>query len=464
MKKGFIENNYQELLDIFNCMAVGIYITDNKGVTILVNDESCKRGGLSREEVMGRSMPDLVKEGFIEESISLKVLDSGESVTIVQNLGDGGKVLASGTPMYFDGELQYVITTERDITEVYILRELMEKIEIESEKYKKEIEYFKKQTQNNKPPLIAYDPKSKAVVNQIMRISKLDTTVLLTGESGVGKEVYANLIYESSARNDKPFIKVNCAAIAESLLESELFGYEKGSFTGAEKLGKAGYFEAANGGTIFLDEIAEFPLHLQSTLLRAIQEKEIIRIGANKAIPVDVRIIAATNTDLNKAVDEEKFRKDLFYRLSVMPIEIPSLRERKGDIAPLAIHFTNKFCEKHKIEKKIENSAIDELENYDWPGNIRELQNIIERSVISFDGYHINKFQVRKLLYPKNILGDSTLVSVNDEGLIEVLKKYEKELIIDALEKNKNASEAAKFLKISKSTMTRRMQAHNIKI
>lgn len=222
--------------------------------------------------------------------------------------------------------------------------------------------------------MIAEDLETKKLAEKAMRVAKLDTTVLLTGESGTGKEVFANFIYQNSGRVGKPFIKVNCAAIPENLIESELFGYEKGAFSGADKNGKIGLFEMANHGTLFLDEVGEIPIHLQSKLLRSIQEKEIMRVGGIKTIPVDIRFIAATNCDLKEAVSNGTFRRDLYYRLNVMPIELSPLKGRKKDIEALCIYFVDKFNVDYKMNKMISAEAMNVLQEFDWPGNIRELE------------------------------------------------------------------------------------------
>ena len=371
MYKKFINGNYNEILDVLNCLKVGVYITDGKGKTMLLNDESCRTGGLTREETLGKTMRELEEEGFVENSVTLKVLESGHKEDIIQNLGDGGKVFVTGIPLYYNGKIELVVCTERDITETFTLKELLEKSSKDSEKTKREIEYLKKQNIVMWGNIIAEDDGTKRLVEKALRVAALDTTVLLTGESGTGKEVYANFIYQNSSRVGKPFIKVNCAAIPENLIESELFGYEGGAFTGADKNGKIGLFEMANNGTLFLDEIGEMPIHLQSKLLRAIQEKEVMRVGGTQTIPVDIRLITATNRDLKKAVEEGMFRQDLYYRLNIMPIEITPLRGRKKDIKALALHFVEQFNKTYKMNKIITDSAVETLQNYNWPGNIR---------------------------------------------------------------------------------------------
>lgn len=462
MYKKFINGNYNEILDVLNCLKVGVYITDGKGKTMLLNDESCRTGGLTREETLGKTMRELEEEGFVENSVTLKVLESGHKEDIIQNLGDGGKVFVTGIPLYYNGKIELVVCTERDITETFTLKELLEKSSKDSEKTKREIEYLKKQNIVMWGNIIAEDDGTKRLVEKALRVAALDTTVLLTGESGTGKEVYANFIYQNSSRVGKPFIKVNCAAIPENLIESELFGYESGAFTGADKNGKIGLFEMANNGTLFLDEIGEMPIHLQSKLLRAIQEKEVMRVGGTQTIPVDIRLITATNRDLKKAVEEGMFRQDLYYRLNIMPIEITPLRGRKKDIKALALHFVEQFNKTYKMNKIITDSAVETLQNYNWPGNIRELENILERIMISFDGETITKFQVEKAIgiQENPVLHEE--ITFGENSIQEMLDSYEKQILEEALAKYGRASDVARALRINKSTLSRRMKKYGL--
>lgn len=462
MYKKFIKGNYNEILDVLNCLKVGVYITDGKGKTMLLNDESCRTGGLTREETLGKTMRELEVEGFVENSVTLKVLESGHKEDIIQNLGDGGKVFVTGIPLYYNGKIELVVCTERDITETFTLKELLEKSSKDSEKTKREIEYLKKQNIVMWGNIIAEDDGTKRQVEKALRVAALDTTVLLTGESGTGKEVYANFIYQNSSRVGKPFIKVNCAAIPENLIESELFGYEGGAFTGADRNGKIGLFEMANNGTLFLDEIGEMPIHLQSKLLRAIQEKEVMRVGGTHTIPVDIRLITATNRDLKKAVEEGLFRQDLYYRLNIMPIEITPLRGRKKDIKALALHFVEQFNKTYKMNKIITDSAVETLQNYNWSGNIRELENILERIMISFDGETITKFQVEKAIgiQEKPVLHEE--ITFGENSIQEMLDSYEKQILEEALAKYGRASDVARALRINKSTLSRRMKKYGL--
>ncbi len=311
----------------------------------------------------------------------------------------------------------------------------------------------------------------------IDKVSKSDSTILITGESGTGKELVAKAIYKNSKRKDKLFIPINCGAIPEDLIESELFGYSKGAFTGATT-NKIGKIQAANEGTVFLDEIGEMPLNLQVKILRLLQEREIQPVGANKPVKVDIRIIAATNKNLEKLVEEKKFREDLFYRLNVIPIHIPPLRERKEDIPLLVDYFFKKFRDKYEKNDEIEgfsDEAIILLENYDWPGNVRELENVIERIVVLKEGGTILPYDLPSKFFQNEFFNDITppndkeylnsLIKLSDEGinLKEVIDNLETNLIMQALEKAGGVKEkAAKLLNIKRTTLIEKLKRKNL--
>ena len=462
MYKKFVEKNYKELLDILNCLKVGVYIKDGNGKTLLLNDESCKTGGLERSETVGKNMRELERMGFIEESVSLKTIESGKEEMIIQNLGDGDKVYVTGTPLKSDKGIDVVVCTERDITETLTLKELLEEKNKDNAKIKDEIEYLRKQNIVMWGNMIAEDFETKLLAEKATRVAKLDATVLLTGDSGTGKEVFANFIYQNSGRAGKPFIKVNCAAIPENLMESELFGYEKGAFSGADKNGKAGLFEMANHGTLFLDEVGEIPIHLQSKLLRAIQEREIMHVGGTKTIPVDIRFIAATNRDLKEAVRNGTFRGDLYYRLNVMPIELMPLKGRKKDIKALVDYFTEKFNVTYKLSKVVSPEAMEVLKDFDWPGNIRELENVIERLMISSDDEVITKRQTERAIGVPTDLSGADLSGIEGRSLEELMDAYEKSILESMLAKYKRASEVGRALNVNKSTLSRRMKKYGL--
>ena len=462
MYRQFIEDNYDKMSEILNCLKIGVYITDGEGNTLLLNDESCKTGGLTREETVGKNMRQLETQGFIEESVSLEVMKSGKEEAMIQNLGDGDKVYVTGVPLFEKDDIDIIINTERNITETLTLKKLLEKNSKVTAKIREEIEYLRKQSSTALGNMVAEDEETKRLAEKAARVAKLDTTVLLTGESGTGKEVFANFIYSNSGRVGRPFIKVNCAAIPENLMESELFGYVGGAFSGADKNGKMGLFEIANHGTLFLDEVGEIPIHLQSKLLRAIQEKEIMRVGGTKTIPVNIRFIAATNRDLKESVARGDFREDLYYRLNVMPIELLPLKGRKKDIKVLAAHFVSKYNKSYKMDKKISNEAMSVLPEFDWPGNIRELENVIERIMISFDDNIITKAQVERAMGVMTESVGMDLSNLEGKTMTELMDEYEKYILESMLAKYKRASEVGRALGMNKSTLSRRMKKYGL--
>lgn len=294
----------------------------------------------------------------------------------------------------------------------------------------------------------------KSTKNMALRVSQSNSTVMLIGETGTGKELFSRAIHYHSSRRDKPFVTINCSAIPDSLIESELFGYEKGAFTGADKLGKPGKFEIANGGTVFLDEIEAMPIHMQPKILRVIQEKEVIRVGSNDTIPIDVRIISATNTDLERAIVKGEFRADLYHRLNVFPIIIPPLRERKEDILLLAYYFIDKFAKSmDRNIKGIDKELKKFLLNYSWPGNIRELKNTIEFAINLVDGEYITMNNI-----PPNIKELNEPQTSNEKTLKEIERYY----INEALNKygwdENGRLLAAKMLGISRATIYRKIK------
>ena len=314
---------------------------------------------------------------------SLKCISSGNEESMIQKgKDDDQEITVTGVPFVEDGKVKFVVVTERDVSEINRLeRELKRNRQLVQE-YSVRLEQERKH-ENDERRSIVYDSKAmERVISISDSVAQKDITVLIQGESGTGKEVIANYIHCRSDRRDKPFISVNCDAIPENLFESEFFGYEKGAFTGASEKGKAGLFERADGGTLFLDEIGIMPMNLQGKILRTLQNREIMRVGGRKYIPVDVRIIAATNANLKEAVQAGTFRLDLYYRLNVIPVTIPPLRERREDIIPLARHFMKLYNDEFNSNLKLTKNGWEALYRHQWPGNVRELQNIMKRLVI----------------------------------------------------------------------------------
>ncbi|EDS73455.1 PAS domain S-box protein [Anaerofustis stercorihominis DSM 17244] len=461
-----IFNNLQEANDRLDAIIEnsfdGIYITDGNANTIKANKSYEMITGLKKEEVIGKNMLDLVKNNVISVSGSLLAMQKKKPITLQQEFKTGKKALITSSPVIDDnGNIIMVVTNVRDLTEIYNLKEEIGRKQIIDTNKEHKLSPI-----NNNPTIvddiICVDKKSIEALNIADKVAGLDTTVMLLGETGVGKELFANHIYKNSNRKDKPFIKINCGAISPNLVESELFGYEKGSFTGANKNGKAGLFEVADKGTIFLDEIGELPLDMQVKLLRVLQEQEIERIGGTKPIKIDVRIIAATNADMEDMVENKLFRKDLYYRLMVFPIYIPSLRERKEDIIPLTNLFINNFNDKYGFNKKFSESALSKLKNYDWPGNIRELRNIVERGLIISNTERVNSKDLPLNINPKNNpYGDIELKETND--LKKLVESIELKYINEAYKKYKNVRDAAASLNMDPSTFVRKRKRYTKK-
>lgn len=366
--------DYQAILDK---MDDGIFIVNRQGSIIAVNKAVEKNGGKKMHELIGRNIDELVKEGYCTEFVSRRVIESGREEILVQHTKDNKELLVTGRPYYKNGQLEMVVACERDVTELAKTKEKLSKVKIMNEEYQKELEYLRK-VNSQSSGVVSVSRNMKQTIEMAKKVARLDTTVLIQGESGTGKEVLAKLICSESPRSMKPFIKVNCGAIPENLLESEMFGYVEGAFTGAKKAGKEGYFGMANGGTIFLDEVNELPFNLQVKLLRVIQEREMMPVGSDRPVKLDIRIIASTNKDLKKLVARGKFRQDLYYRISVVSINIPPLRERREDIVQLVKHFIGQFNVKYGLNKRISAKAQKLFLNYDWPGNVRELENMVE--------------------------------------------------------------------------------------
>ncbi len=309
--------------------------------------------------------------------------------------------------------------------------------------------------------IVGTAPSMRRLIDQATQLARVDTTVLITGESGTGKEVLAKAVHFNSARSGKPFVVINCGAIPEALLESELFGYRKGAFTGAvgNKIGK---FEAADGGTVFMDEIGELPLSLQIKVLRVVQESEIDVVGENKPRKVDVRILAATNRDLKQMAGDGRFRQDLYYRLNVAPLHIPALRERREDIPPLVRFFLERICSRYgRPQPALGNAVLEKLTWYSWPGNVRELENTIERLVVFSRDVRVDvKDLPEEILNPQVTVGNAVL-HVPPEGVS--MAQVEKELVLTALERNQwNQTRAASFLQISRNVLIYRMQRYRL--
>lgn len=409
----------------------GIFITDAKANVIRINHAYEVITGLKKEEVLGKNMTDLVRNKLISESGSLQVIKTKQPVTLQQCFRSGKEALVTSSPIFdADGNFIMIVTNVRDLTEIYNLKAVVQEKTAAMDRLAMELEHLQTTSEDNQE-IIAKDETTLAAMLLANRVASMDTTVILLGETGVGKEVMARYIFQHSHRAKNSFIKVNCGAIPENLIESELFGYEGGAFTGANKNGKIGLFELANKGTLFLDEIGELPKDMQVKLLRVLQEQEILRVGGTKPVKIDVRIIAATNRNLEEMVSDGTFREDLYYRLTVFPISIPPLRMRKKDIVPLALSFLEKLNQKYQLKKYFTDLSMQLLHEYDWPGNIRELKNIVERAIIISpsdaikpENLHIHSASKPIVIIKDNEFSDNTKNSLPPPRISDKFKKY----------------------------------------
>jgi len=449
--------------EILDCMYDGIYITDGNGVTLFINKSYSSMSGIKKEDAVGFHMQDLIKKGYFLESASLKVIETKKPVSIIDCFSNGKKCLATANPVFDEnGQIKMVVTNLRDMTELLDLKNQLEELYDLNKKYYFELKELRKDIEN-KYNIIGSSKSMIEIYEIIDRIAETDATVLVLGETGVGKEVVAREIHKNSLRKNGPFIKVNCASIPESLFESELFGYDKGAFTGAISKGKPGLLELAHNGTIFLDEIGELPLSAQPKLLRVLQEKKIIRVGGTESKRIDVRVIAATNKDLEKEVEKGTFREDLFYRLNVIPIKVPPLRKRREDIPLLSKHFLDLYNSKYNKTKTLSDTAFQLLKWYSWPGNVRQLKNLIERLVLICPYDIITDDYISRFIKKEEI---EELYNIGREEITldEAVSIIERQLIYRALKKYGTTRNAAKVLGVSQPTIVRKAKKYDINL
>jgi PAS domain S-box-containing protein len=448
----------QSMLEaIINSTQDAISVVDAQGRGILINRAYTKLIGLTKEDVIGKPATVDIAEG---ESVHYRVLQTGKPLKgIPMKAGPNKKeVVVDAAPIIVGGRLRGSVAVVHDVSEIKRLTEELELV-------RRRIRHL--EAKYTFDDIIGESRAIKEAVEAAKNAAATSATVLLRGESGTGKELFAHAIHNESERCHKQFIRVNCSALTDSLLGSELFGYADGAFTGARRGGRKGLFEEADGGTIFLDEIGEISLNHQAMLLRVLNEKEIIRVGESKPIPVDVRIIAATNIDLEKAVEEGKFRRDLYFRLSVIPIYIPALRERKEDIPLLITHLIKKYNQEYgRAVEAISDGALEILTAYDWPGNIRELENVIGRAMINmrFGEVLIEKKHIPRLYVetPELRFRPHHQTGVF-KPLKDLLAEAEREALKNALERvNGNRTEAAKLLGISVRNLFYKLRKYNL--
>ena len=466
------KNFYELMLDNF---PDGIYILDREGNYIYANTAYIHQCGVDKAELLSMNVHDWLENDEINVCISDIVYREQRRVVMFQDVAVAATVhppfrqMVISNPIFGeDGKVQYILAICRPL-------DMLNSLYQEASSNQFGSSFLVVANRNYETAVVAESPAMQHILRIAKEIADIDASVLITGESGTGKEVVAQSIHDHGKRGENKMVVINCAALPENLLEAELFGYEKGAFTGASVNGKAGLFELASGGTLFLDEINSLPISLQGKLLRAIETKTVQRIGATKSKKVDFRLIAATNENLFRAVEEKRFRADLFYRLNVIPLEIPPLRDRREDIVPLAFHFLSQYNRKYNKNKQFVMRTLDAMNAYEWGGNVRELKNFVERSVVMTVGEYIDITNIRSMAasherrsHNQEVLGvirhEHPWEELMDKGLSleEYVDRCEREYLARALEKYKTSYQVAKQLGTSQSSIMRRKAKYGL--
>ncbi|RST57775.1 PAS domain S-box protein [Siminovitchia terrae] len=450
-----LQKKVVELEQVINTSYDEIFVTDGEGKVLLVSDACQRMTGVPKERFLGENIYNLAKAGLINNSVTIDVLKKKKMVSAKQSYPNGVQVVATGIPIFdHEGNIYRVITNSRDITELVQLKnELAEAKSILNERSAEDLE-------RGKGPLFTHNDDMLALIDMAKKVAVTESTILIQGESGVGKGILAKIIHEESLRKDRSFVSVNCGAIPLSLIESELFGYESGAFTGAKTKGKAGLVELADGGTLFLDEVGELPLEIQVKLLHLVQEKTFRRVGSNQLRKVNIRIISATNKDLKSMMEKGLFREDLYYRLHVVPLNILPLRKRVEDIPFLLQLFLEEFNEKYDRNVIISDESLAALRSYSWPGNVRELENMVEQLVVtaSTDIVFLD-------CLPDQVKSGNGKPLVVMKGIIplnDAVESVEKQLLNTAIDKYKTSRKIAAALKVNQTTVIRKLKKYGL--
>ena len=458
------KNLSEQFETVFNFSTCGIYILDHQGVVIRVNPVAPGLIGLKASDLVGKKIKSLVDHKIIDEATTLDILKSKKpvikSLYVIKNRK---YILSSGTPVLDKkGNIKFVVVIEYDMTLVADLKDQLKEAKKVAETIKHELsELNLLELQGD--DIVAKSEEMHQVLRILLKLAILDVSnILITGESGCGKGLLAKFVHKNSKRQKSSFIQINCAALPETLLEAELFGYEKGAFTGASTSGKAGLFELASGGTLFLDEVGDMPFSIQAKLLKCLDEKEIRRLGGTQSIPVNCTVIAATNQELEECVDNKTFRQDLYFRLNTFPIRVPPLRKRPEDTLELANYYLERYNKEYKQKKRFSERTLELFQSYNFPGNVRELRNIIKNAVVIAE-----KDVLENLVPKKQIKINQTPANHNtvkekshQRGLTKEMDYFEKEKLKEALETCVTTREIAEYLEISQSSVVRKLKKH----
>ncbi|MCG8529584.1 MAG: sigma 54-interacting transcriptional regulator [Desulfovibrionales bacterium] len=451
----------RQLETILNTSSDSIWVCDGRGTILSINKAGEELLNVNAQDLVGHNVSAFEKSGFIDQSVTRKVLATQKPVTMMQTVTRPQKqLLVTGTPVFDDmGQIDMVIVNERDLTHLNQLRDDLQEAQKASTRYKEELTQLNLSELRDQE-IIAESKEMQQVIATAQKLAKRRVSpILITGESGTGKGLMVKFIHSKAHEKDHPFVQINCAALPETLLEAELFGYEKGAFTGASDQGKIGLFEMAKGGTLFLDELGEMSLPVQAKLLKCLEEKEIMRLGGIAPIKIDCTVICATNLNLSKQVQKQKFRQDLFFRLNTFTLRLPPLRRRPEDIFEMIIFFLNKYNKKYGLKRKISTQCLQQIQASSLPGNARELKNLLKKAVVMGESDILED-----LVHPHMPIQEAPpeLPPTGDFNFKDKIMAYEKELLNRALENHDTTRALARFLNLSQSSVVRKLKAHGL--
>ncbi len=466
-KLGSYRRLNRQLETIFKASSDGIWVCDGSGTVIDINEASACLNGIEPEDVVGKKVAELTEKGLFDRSVTVEVLETQRQVTLMQYIPKTGSyLLATGTPVFDeDGEVFLVVVNERDLTQLNRIREELEQSHMVTAKIKEELAVLSVRDLGKEDAIVAESEEMQQVLRACLKLARFDASnILLLGESGTGKGLLAKFIHKNGPRHKEPFIQINCAALPETLLEAELFGYERGAFTGASEQGKAGLFELADGGTLFLDEIGDLPLPLQAKLLKYLDDKEIMRLGAVKPRKINCAILAATNRNLDNQVRKRRFRKDLYYRLSTFILKIPPLRRRPEDVFELVNNLLGRYNRRYGVNKRIRPEGLQALQGYRFPGNVRELKNLIKKAVVMNEENDIDGavLQTLRAVPPAPSCKNDPPAPGHRASLAERLRHYESEILQQARTRCRSTREMAAVLGVSQPTVVRKMKKYGM--
>ncbi|WP_084516209.1 sigma-54 interaction domain-containing protein [Desulfovibrio cuneatus] len=451
----------QYATELLHAVTIGAYVTDSAGVTLFVNRSYERTTGLRAEDLCGKNVAELTRTGIFNTALNPTIVKTGKPASTVQQLRKK-RVFLQGFPIFAPSskEVVMVITFVRDVTSITRLSKQVSQQGKQLQDYHELLSFISEETTKEPGAELLQSDSMQTLMSRLRKIAETDASLLLIGETGSGKDVLAKKAHALSQRRDKIFLKVDCGSISPALIESELFGYVPGAFSGAAGKGKPGYFEAADGGTIMLDEIGELPLAMQTRFLRVLQDGEIMRVGDTTPRTVDVRIIAATNVNLEEAVDEGKFRKDLYYRLNVAQLRVPPLRERQADIRPFLEYFLELYKNRYHHEVIFSEASLRILENYSWPGNVRELQNLVQGLVVNREMVLIQPEDLPPHIYAtdKKQLAEGLDLPTKSMALGDIVANLERDIIEATIARTGSMNAAAEFLQVNRSTLFRKLQ------